>query len=142
MRVANELGAGNGRGAKFAVIVSVTTSIIIGLFFWLLIMIFHNELALIFSTSKPVLKEVSKLAILLAFTVLLNSVQPILSGIALFIFLSKFVRFALIFHKMLYVIPSHLRKLKCLKLYLNRSGCRIWMAILCGVHKFGLLLFN
>ncbi|XP_048334647.2 protein DETOXIFICATION 27 isoform X2 [Ziziphus jujuba] len=82
VRVANELGAGNGRGAKFAVIVSVTTSIIIGLFFWLLIMIFHNELALIFSTSKPVLKEVSKLAILLAFTVLLNSVQPILSGVA------------------------------------------------------------
>ncbi|KAH7520479.1 hypothetical protein FEM48_Zijuj08G0148200 [Ziziphus jujuba var. spinosa] len=57
VRVANELGAGNGRGAKFAVIVSVTTSIIIGLFFWLLIMIFHNELALMFSTSKPVLKE-------------------------------------------------------------------------------------
>lgn len=78
--MANELGAGNGRGAKFATIVSVVTSIIIGLFFWLIIMIFHNELALIFSTSKPVLEEVKKLSFLLAFTVLLNSVQPILSG--------------------------------------------------------------
>ncbi|XP_057492685.1 protein DETOXIFICATION 27-like isoform X2 [Actinidia eriantha] len=82
VRVANELGAGNGKGAKFATIVSVMTSVVIGLFFWLLIMIFHNEIALIFSSSKPVLEAVNKLSILLAFTVLLNSIQPILSGVA------------------------------------------------------------
>lgn len=82
VRVANELGAGNGKGAKFATIVAVTTSIVIGLFFWLLIIFFHNELALIFSSSEPVLKAVNKLSILLAFTVLLNSVQPVLSGVA------------------------------------------------------------
>ncbi|CAN4126758.1 unnamed protein product [Withania somnifera] len=82
VRVANELGAGNGRGAKFATLVSVTESIVIGLFFWILIIYFHNELALIFTTSKPVLEAVHKLSILLAFTVLLNSVQPILSGVA------------------------------------------------------------
>ncbi|KAH9712820.1 protein DETOXIFICATION 27 [Citrus sinensis] len=80
VRVANELGAGNGKGAKFATIVSVVTSVIIGLFFWLLIMIYHNELALIFSSSEAVLQAVNKLSILLAFTILLNSVQPILSG--------------------------------------------------------------
>ncbi|CAK9169703.1 unnamed protein product [Ilex paraguariensis] len=82
VRVANELGAGNGKGAKFAAIVSVITSIVIGLFFWLLIMIFHNEIAIIFSSSKPVLEAVNKLSILLAFTILLNSVQPVLSGVA------------------------------------------------------------
>ncbi|KAM3283162.1 protein DETOXIFICATION 27 [Capsicum chacoense] len=82
VRVANELGAGNGRGAKFATAVAVTQSIVIGLFFWILIIFFHNELALIFTTSKPVLEAVHKLAILLAFTVLLNSIQPILSGVA------------------------------------------------------------
>jgi MATE family multidrug resistance protein len=80
VRVANELGAGNGKGARFATIVSVVTSVIIGLFFWLLIMIFHNEFALIFSSSKPVLQEVNKLSVLLAFTIFLNSVQPVLSG--------------------------------------------------------------
>ncbi|TYG46288.1 hypothetical protein ES288_D11G245100v1 [Gossypium darwinii] len=80
--VANELGAGNGKGAKFATIVSVVTSVIIGIFFWLLIMIFHDKFALIFSTSQPVLEAVSKLSLLLAFTILLNSVQPILSGVA------------------------------------------------------------
>ncbi|KAG2724981.1 hypothetical protein I3760_01G045500 [Carya illinoinensis] len=82
VRVANELGAGNGKGAKFATMVSVVTSIIIGLFFWLLIMFVHNELALIFTSSKLVLEEVNKLSVLLAFTVLLNSVQPVLSGVA------------------------------------------------------------
>ncbi|GFY94057.1 MATE efflux family protein [Actinidia rufa] len=82
VRVANELGAGNGNGAKFATIVSVLTSLVIGLFFWLLIMIFYNELALLFSTSKPVLEAVAELSNLLAFTVLLNSIQPVLSGVA------------------------------------------------------------
>ncbi|GMN33929.1 hypothetical protein TIFTF001_004420 [Ficus carica] len=82
VRVANELGAGNGKGAKFATVVSVITSIIIGLFFWCLIMIFQNEIALIFSSSKPVLEAVNELSLLLAFTILLNSVQPVLSGVA------------------------------------------------------------
>lgn len=80
MRVANELGAGNGKGAKFATAVSVLTSIVIGLIFWLLIMFFHNQIATIFSTSKAVLQAVNKLSLLLAFTILLNSIQPVLSG--------------------------------------------------------------
>jgi len=83
VRVANELGAGNGKGAKFATTVSVMTSVVIGVFFWFLVMIFHNEIALIFSSSKTVLEAVNKLSVLLAFTVLLNSVQPVLSGVAI-----------------------------------------------------------
>ncbi|KAL5556510.1 hypothetical protein UlMin_038752 [Ulmus minor] len=82
VRVANELGAGNGKGAKFATTVAVLTSVVIGLFFWVLIMFFHNEIALIFSSSKPVLEAVNTLSLLLAFTILLNSVQPVLSGVA------------------------------------------------------------
>ncbi|KAK6150359.1 hypothetical protein DH2020_015291 [Rehmannia glutinosa] len=82
VRVANELGAGNGKGAKFAAIVSVSESIVIGLFFWLIIMLFNNELALLFTSSKPVLQEFNNLSLLLAFTIVLNGVQPILSGVA------------------------------------------------------------
>ncbi|PKI31437.1 hypothetical protein CRG98_048173 [Punica granatum] len=82
VRVANELGAGNGKGAKFATIVAVETSVVIGVFFWVLIMFFHNELGLIFSSSEVVLHAVNELSILLAFTILLNSVQPVLSGVA------------------------------------------------------------
>ncbi|KAL6627685.1 hypothetical protein ACP70R_031411 [Stipagrostis hirtigluma subsp. patula] len=80
VRVANELGAGNGKGAKFAAIVSSTTSLVIGIFFWVLIMVFHDKIALIFTTSVVVLDAVDKLSILLAFTILLNSIQPVLSA--------------------------------------------------------------
>ncbi|KAG5079064.1 hypothetical protein JHK86_003129 [Glycine max] len=82
VRVANELGAGNGKGAKFATMVSVVTSVIIGLFFWMLILILHDKFGYIFSNSKAVLDEVNNLSLLLAFTILLNSVQPVLSGVA------------------------------------------------------------
>ncbi|KAF8089351.1 hypothetical protein N665_0509s0019 [Sinapis alba] len=82
VRVASELGAGNGKGARFATIVSVIQSLIIGLFFWVIIMLFHNKIAWIFSSSEVVLAAVNKLTVLLALTVLLNSVQPVLSGVA------------------------------------------------------------
>ncbi|XP_047310961.1 protein DETOXIFICATION 27-like [Impatiens glandulifera] len=82
VRVANELGAGNGKGAKFATLVSVMTSSVIGLVFWVLIILYHDKIAIIFSSSKPVLEAVNKLSVLLAFTILLNSIQPVLSGVA------------------------------------------------------------
>jgi MATE family multidrug resistance protein len=44
-------------------------------------MFFHDKLTWIFTSSEPVLEAVNKLSILLAFTVLLNSVQPVLSGL-------------------------------------------------------------
>lgn len=80
VRVANELGAGNGKGAKFATMVAVGTSVIIGIFLWIIIITFDTQIAFIFTSSEVVLKEVKKLTILLAFTILLNSVQPVLSG--------------------------------------------------------------
>ena len=78
--MANELGAGNGKGAKFAAIVSSTTSMVIGLFLWVLIIGLHDKISLIFTTSAVVLDAVDKLSLLLAFTILLNSIQPVLSG--------------------------------------------------------------
>lgn len=82
VRVANELGAGNGKAAKFATKVSVTTSTVIGLIFCGIIMIFHDKFALLFTSSTQVLEEVDKMALFLAITILLNSVQPVLSGVA------------------------------------------------------------
>ncbi|XP_010547604.1 PREDICTED: protein DETOXIFICATION 27-like [Tarenaya hassleriana] len=82
VRVANELGAGDGKGAKFATIVAVTQSLVIGLVFWVIIVFLHDQIGWIFSSSQPVLQAVNKLSILLAFTVLLNSIQPVLSGVA------------------------------------------------------------
>ena len=80
VHVGNELGAGNGKGARFATIVSSITSLVIGLFFWVLIMGLHDKFALIFTSSSVVLDAVDNLSVLLAFTILLNSIQPVLSG--------------------------------------------------------------
>ncbi|KDP41436.1 hypothetical protein JCGZ_15843 [Jatropha curcas] len=78
VRVANELGAGNGKAAQ----VSVVQSTIIGLIFCLIIVIFHDKFAIIFTSRTNLLEEVGKLPIFLAVTILLNSLQPVLSGVA------------------------------------------------------------
>ncbi|MQL99003.1 hypothetical protein Taro_031729 [Colocasia esculenta] len=82
IRVANELGAGNAKAARFATLISMMTSLMIGIFFFVSILVAKDKVALIFSTSSDVLVAVGKLSTLLAFTILLNSVQPILSGVA------------------------------------------------------------
>uniref|UniRef100_A0A9I9DXV3 Uncharacterized protein n=1 Tax=Cucumis melo TaxID=3656 RepID=A0A9I9DXV3_CUCME len=83
VRVANELGGGNGKGAKFAAIVSSTTSLVIGILFCCLIVISNDKFGLLFSSTDIVIQEVNKLSILLAFTILFNNVQPVLSGMTI-----------------------------------------------------------
>lgn len=80
VRVANELGGGNGKAAQFATIVSAVQSAFIGLIFFVLIILFKENVALIFTSSKDVLQEVNNLSYLLAITILFNSIQPVLSG--------------------------------------------------------------
>ncbi|KAA8538132.1 hypothetical protein F0562_027740 [Nyssa sinensis] len=82
VRVANELGAGNAKGAKFATKVSVVHSTIIGIVFCVLVIVLRDQLSLIFSSSTAVMKAVENLSYLLAVTILFNSVQPVLSGVA------------------------------------------------------------
>ena len=52
----------------------------LGLLFCLLILIFHDEFIDIFTSSTEVVQEVDKLLYLLGAAILLNSVQPVLSG--------------------------------------------------------------
>ncbi|XP_050265030.1 protein DETOXIFICATION 27-like [Quercus robur] len=83
VRVANELGAGNTKGAKFATTISVLSSLMVGLLFWSIIIAFPENLAMIFTSSASVIKMVNDLAVLLAFTILFNCIQPVLSGVAI-----------------------------------------------------------
>ncbi|ONK74157.1 uncharacterized protein A4U43_C03F3350 [Asparagus officinalis] len=83
VRVSNELGSGNGKGAKFATIVAVLNSSLIGIFFCCLMLVFHDKYGLFFTSSEIVLSLADKLSVLLAFTNLLNSIQPVLSGVAI-----------------------------------------------------------
>lgn len=78
--MANELGSGHPRAAKYSVIVMVTQSLLIGILFMSLIMTTRNHFAVIFTDSTELQKAIAKLAYLLAITMVLNSVQTVISG--------------------------------------------------------------
>ena len=80
MRVSNELGSGRPRAAKFSVIVTVIESLIIGLICAAIVLITKDDFAGIFTDSEEIKKAVSHLASLLGATMVLNSVQPVISG--------------------------------------------------------------
>ncbi|KAL2933977.1 Protein DETOXIFICATION 24, partial [Bienertia sinuspersici] len=80
VRVPNELGRGNGMAAKFSVQVMLYTSLIIGIFFWILCLAFGHQIPHLFTSSEEVAKAMSDLSVPLAFSVLLNSIGPVLSG--------------------------------------------------------------
>ncbi|XP_054796061.1 protein DETOXIFICATION 41-like [Prosopis cineraria] len=83
IRVSNELGANHPRVAKFAVFVVTGTSILISIVFCAIVLIFRVGLSKLFTTDEEVIEEVSNLCSLLAISVFLNGIQPILSGVAI-----------------------------------------------------------
>ncbi|VFQ94916.1 unnamed protein product [Cuscuta campestris] len=82
VRVSNELGAGNAKIAKLSVLVVSITSVGVGLICMAIVIATRNIFPLAFTNSDAVAKETTKLAILLGWTCLLNSLQPVLSGVA------------------------------------------------------------
>ena len=55
-------------------------SSVIGIMFMCLVLVFHDKYGLLFMSNEVVLNVVDRLSVLLAFTLLLNSIQPVLSG--------------------------------------------------------------
>ncbi|KAJ6352448.1 hypothetical protein OIU76_001639 [Salix suchowensis] len=80
VRVSNELGAGHAKVAKFAVMVVTGTSTIISIFFSAIVLSFRVGLSKLFTSDVEVIEAVSDLTPLLAISVFLNGIQPILSG--------------------------------------------------------------
>ncbi|XP_075476810.1 protein DETOXIFICATION 33-like isoform X2 [Primulina tabacum] len=82
VRVSNELGANHPKAAKFSVIVCVVTSTVFGCIFTVAILATKNVYPLMFSDKKEVIEKTSKLGYFLAATIFLNSIQPVLHGVA------------------------------------------------------------
>ncbi|XP_045797683.1 protein DETOXIFICATION 34-like [Trifolium pratense] len=82
VRVSNALGSGHPRAAKYSVVVTVVESLIIGVVSACIILVTKDHFAIIFTDSIEMQKAVSTLAPLLGITMILNSVQPVLSGVA------------------------------------------------------------
>ncbi|WMV52668.1 hypothetical protein MTR67_046053, partial [Solanum verrucosum] len=82
VRVSNELGRGSAKAASFSIWNTATTSFVIGFILFLFFLFLRGRLSYLFTDSPDVAKEVEKLSPLLAFSILMNSIQPVLSGVA------------------------------------------------------------
>uniref|UniRef100_A0A453JCI7 Protein DETOXIFICATION n=1 Tax=Aegilops tauschii subsp. strangulata TaxID=200361 RepID=A0A453JCI7_AEGTS len=82
VRVGNELGAGNPRAAAFSVVMSTTMSFILAVVAAVIVLCLRDRIAYLFTGGKTVADAVSDLCPLLAITLILNGVQPVLSGVA------------------------------------------------------------
>ena len=80
VRVANELGRGSSKAAKFSILVTVLTSFCIGFVLFLVFLFLRERLAYVFTPNPKVAEAVGDLSPLLSVSMLLNSVQPVLSG--------------------------------------------------------------
>lgn len=80
VRVSNELGAAHPRTAKFSVVVAVVTSFITGLLLALILLVFRNQYPSVFSIDTQVKTLVKQLTPLLAISIVVNNIQPTLSG--------------------------------------------------------------
>lgn len=80
MRVGNELGAGNARSAAFSATVATVVSTIISVLIAVLIMLFRDKISYIFTGGEVVANAVSDLCPLLATSIVVSGVQPVLSG--------------------------------------------------------------
>ncbi|KAK1304461.1 Protein TRANSPARENT TESTA 12 [Acorus calamus] len=83
IRVGNELGAAHPRVARFAVIVVVSTCIVISIILSGIVLVCREPLSKLYTSSQDVIDMVVKLMPLLAISVFLNGIQPILSGVAI-----------------------------------------------------------
>ncbi|KAG8060801.1 hypothetical protein GUJ93_ZPchr0002g25114 [Zizania palustris] len=80
VRVSNELGSGRPRATMHAVAVVVVQSLAFGLVAMVLILATRNHFAAIFTGDRHLQKAVANIAYLLAVTMVLNSIQPVISG--------------------------------------------------------------
>ncbi|XP_039011195.1 protein DETOXIFICATION 41-like [Hibiscus syriacus] len=83
VRVSNELGAGHPKLTRFSVIVVTATSISMSVVFTAIVLVFRSGLIKAFSSDTEVIKAGSSLIPLLAISIFLNGIQPILSGVAI-----------------------------------------------------------
>lgn len=80
MRVGNELGAGHPKSASFAVTVVNLVSFIIAVIAAGIVLSLRHVISYAFTDGETVAEAVSDLCPLLAVTLVLNGVQPVLSG--------------------------------------------------------------
>ncbi|XP_020217539.1 protein DETOXIFICATION 29 [Cajanus cajan] len=83
VRISNELGARHPRRALFSLVVATITSILIGLVLALVLFIWRDEYPSLFSNDTKVQDLVKELTPFLSCCIVINNIQPVLSGVAI-----------------------------------------------------------
>ncbi|OIT33047.1 PREDICTED: protein DETOXIFICATION 40-like [Nicotiana attenuata] len=82
VRVSNELGAAHPKSAAFSVFMVTFISFLIAVVEAIIVLSLRNVISYAFTEGEVVAKEVSSLCPFLAVTLILNGIQPVLSGVA------------------------------------------------------------
>ena len=86
MRVSNELGAGHARAASFSVKVVTAASVAVACAIAAAaVMCLRDSIGYVFTKGDDVARAASAMAPLLAVTIVLDGIQPVLSGMQLYI---------------------------------------------------------
>ena len=80
VRVGNELGAGNPKSAAFAVFMVNFVSFVVAVVEAIIVLSLRHVISYAFTSGETVANAVSDLCPFLAVTLILNGVQPVLSG--------------------------------------------------------------
>ncbi|KAL1203571.1 Protein DETOXIFICATION 12 [Cardamine amara subsp. amara] len=81
-RISNELGAGNSRAAHIVVYAAMSLAVMEGLIVSTSLLVGRNVFGYIFSSDKETIDYVAKMAPLVSISLILDSLQGVLSGIA------------------------------------------------------------
>jgi len=128
-RVSNEIGAGNVARAKNAVSVTLKLSVFLAVSFVALLALGHTQWARLFSGSATIVSEFAAIAPLMAVSIVLDSAQGVLSGVARgcgwqhLAAVTNLVAF--------YFVGMPLAVLLAFKLDLRARG--LWAGLICGL---------
>ncbi|CAL5403463.1 unnamed protein product [Camellia sinensis] len=85
VRVSNEIGAGHPKSAAFSVVIVNSISFIISVIAALILLALRHVISYAFTDGEAVADAVSDLCPLLAVTLILNGIQPVLSGTNIYV---------------------------------------------------------
>ncbi|XXG85603.1 hypothetical protein AAC387_Pa11g0651 [Persea americana] len=136
VRVSNELGAGNPKSAAFSVVVVTSVSFIISVIIAVIILALRHVISYGFTEGEVVANAVSELCPLLGITLVLNGVQPVLSGVAVGCGWQAFVAYVNV--GCYYVVGVPLGALLGFKFNLGAKG--IWSGMIGGTVMQTLIL--
>ncbi|KAL5865171.1 hypothetical protein ACOSQ3_002685 [Xanthoceras sorbifolium] len=128
VRVSNELGAGNPKSASYSVKVVTIISFIISVIAAMVVLALRNVMSYAFTEGEAVAEAVSDLCPLLALTLTLNGIQPVLSGVAVGCGWQSFVAYVNV--GCYYLIGVPLGSL--LGFYFNLGAKGIWTGMIGG----------